>query len=69
MRYNAVTFLAGLFRPTELLSPDDLPRERRMAYEERAAIMEFDGGLSRYEAESRAFEDILAATREAETFA
>ena len=29
-------------------------------YEERAAIMEYDGGLSRTEAEARAFEDCKA---------
>jgi len=32
----------------------------REEYEERAAIMEFDGGLSRVEAERQAFERILA---------
>ena len=31
-----------------------LEAERRMEFEERAAIMEFDGGLSRAEAEHRA---------------
>jgi len=33
-------------------------------YEERAAIMEFDGGLSRTEAEKRAFEDICRQCNE-----
>jgi len=30
------------------------------AYEERAAIMEFDGGMSREEAEKAAFKDIAS---------
>ncbi|PJB70490.1 MAG: hypothetical protein CO093_07530 [Alphaproteobacteria bacterium CG_4_9_14_3_um_filter_47_13] len=30
------------------------------AYEERAAIMEFDGGMSRQEAEAEAFKDCVA---------
>lgn len=32
--------------------------DRRHTFEERAAIMEYDGGLSRYEAERRAAEEI-----------
>ena len=36
-----------------------LSDDERMEYEERAAIMEFDGELSREEAERRAFERIL----------
>ena len=32
-----------------------LSDDERMEYEERAAIMEYDGGLSRAEAEKRAF--------------
>jgi hypothetical protein len=35
-------------------SPSRLPESVREAYEERAAIMEFDGGLSRDEAEREA---------------
>ena len=35
---------------------NDTNKERIEAFEERAAIMEFDGGLSRQEAERLAFE-------------
>ncbi len=38
---------------------DDLPMDWRIEYEERAAILEFDGGLSREEADRRAFSEIL----------
>jgi hypothetical protein len=38
--------------------PDDLPPEWREEYEERAAIMEFDGGMSRPEAEAAALRDV-----------
>ncbi len=37
-----------------------LSRDELEAYEERSAIMEFDGGLSREEAEFRALRIILA---------
>jgi hypothetical protein len=41
----------GSTSPSRLLEPDSV----REAYEERAAIMEFDGGLSRDEAEREAW--------------
>ena len=34
------------------------------AWEERAAIMQFDAGLSREEAEKQAFQDVLKLTKE-----
>ena len=34
-------------------------KERLYAFEERAAILEFDGGLGRRDAEAKAFETIL----------
>jgi hypothetical protein len=40
-------------------TPADLPPEWRARYEERAAIMEFDGGQTRDRAEAAAFQDIL----------
>lgn len=39
----------------------DLSEAEMEAYEERAAIMEFDGGLSRADAECRALDEVLAA--------
>ena len=38
---------------------DDLPMDWRIEFEERAAIMQIDGGLSRDEADRRAFKEIL----------
>ncbi|MCG3180339.1 MAG: hypothetical protein BIFFINMI_02698 [Phycisphaerae bacterium] len=48
-----------------LLSPADLSADWRVDWEERAAIMEYDGGLPREQAEARAFADILAQMRRA----
>lgn len=38
---------------------DSLPMEWRIEYEERAAILKFDGRLSRDEADKRAFSEII----------
>ena len=38
----------------------DLNADLREHYEERAAIMEFDGGLTRAEAEKLALQDVLS---------
>ena len=38
---------------------DDLPMDWRIEFEERAAILEYDGGLSRNEADSRALREIV----------
>jgi len=37
---------------------DDLPMDWRIEFEERAAILEYDGGLSRDEAEAHALIEI-----------
>ena len=42
-----------------MLLPEELTDEQREDYEERAAIMEFDGGLSRSEAEKKAMLRIM----------
>lgn len=44
----------------DALHPDDLPMEWRIEYEERAAILEYDGRLSRQEAEEQAIAEITA---------
>lgn len=41
-----------------LTDVDDLPMEWRIEFEERAAILEYDGGLSRNEADSQALREI-----------
>ncbi len=42
-----------------LVDLNNLSMEWRIEYEERAAILEYDGGLSRDEADRRAFMEIL----------
>jgi hypothetical protein len=64
MSFNAVEFLHGLVNEREALegqisSPYDLPMEWRIEYEERAAILEYDGGLSREQADKQALSEIL----------
>jgi hypothetical protein len=69
MRYNAAAFLENLFRPQVMphLTPSSgaatipvgLPAEWQLAWDERAAIMEYDGGLPRVEAEAWALAEII----------
>ena len=42
-----------------LIDIDDLPMDWRIEYEERAAILEYDGDLTRKDAETQAFDEIL----------
>jgi hypothetical protein len=70
MRYDAVAFLEGLFRsPAGEALPDimptDLPADWYALWEERAAIMEYDGGLPKEHAEAAALTDTLRRMREA----
>lgn len=44
---------------SQITTPYKLPMEWRLEFEERAAILEYDGGLSRDEADRRAFAEIL----------
>ncbi len=43
-----------------MITPSALTENERDAYEERAAIMEYDANLSRYEAERRAMKAVEA---------
>lgn len=66
MRFNAVEFLESLFADppvVPVIGPDDLPTEWHVAWDERAAIMEYDGGLPREHAEAEALELILVEMR------
>jgi hypothetical protein len=69
MNYDAAEFLESLFRPADDLpaipgiSPDDLPPDWRYAWEERAAIMEYGGGLPKEHAETAALADTLEVMR------
>jgi len=73
MHYDAVAFLESLFRqpddpegsagPDPDIRVDDLDPAWRIEWEERAAIREYDGGLSREHAEALALADIIARMR------
>jgi hypothetical protein len=44
----------------DMAGPESLPMEWRIEFEERAAILEYDGGLSREKAEILALREIFA---------
>ena len=44
--------------PPTLTDIDDLSMDWRIEFEERAAILEYDGGLTREDAETQAFDEI-----------
>ena len=50
---------AGKRLEQDIVGPDSLPMEWRIEYEERSAILEFAGGLSREDADKQALEEIL----------
>ena len=64
MQFDAAMFLAGLcgagVDAASILTPDDLPPDWHYAWDERAAIMEYDGGMPREVAEALALADIRA---------
>ena len=60
---SALERLRALRSGTSLDSPvsidlDNLPMDWRIEFEERAAILEYDGGLDRDEAENRAKQEM-----------
>jgi hypothetical protein len=77
MAFDVVEFLANLIvessrSPDECLAPAtadrdpapaDLPPDWHLLWDERAAIMEYDGGLSRERAEAEALKDIMGMMR------
>lgn len=46
-------------------TPDELPADWRVEFEERAAIREYDGGQAREHAEAEAFQEITTRMRAA----
>jgi hypothetical protein len=56
VKFNAKVFLQSLFNGQ---IDEHLPVECIEEYEERAGILEFDGGLTREEAEAQALQEIL----------
>jgi hypothetical protein len=77
MAFNAVAFLEGLFPqpdgtdadslalPALGFTPPDLPPEWHVDWDERAAILEYDGGHPRERAEALALKEILGLMRRA----
>jgi hypothetical protein len=74
--YDAAAFLESLFRtpmatktpaPTAApgVNPADLPADWHVLWDERAAIMEYDGGLPREHAEAEALSAILRQMEQA----
>lgn len=63
--FNARSFLEGLYAPVDEqpsgrdIGPDYLPGDLRVAFEERAAIMEYGGGLPRERAEALALAEVV----------
>lgn len=55
MNFDAKEFLESLFG---MQIYEDLPREWIEDFEERGAILEYDGGLGREEAEKQAVQEI-----------
>ncbi|MBN2132862.1 MAG: hypothetical protein JW741_25400 [Sedimentisphaerales bacterium] len=82
MSYNVAEFLERLYRsPAEggqgsvtaaaevetlPMSPTDLPADWHFFWDERAAIMEFDGGLPREQAEAAALAATIAEMKAAQ---
>ncbi len=70
MSFNAVEYLTKLVNDSAADEHHDMTTEEaiswiegqglRYEYEERAAILEFDGGLSREEADKQAINEIMA---------
>lgn len=79
MSYDVVALLDDLFERTGnedgikssevqargTVGPEALPMDWRIEWEKRAAIMEYDGGLTREQAESEALKGILRQMRDA----
>ena len=57
-RLRALRTGKSLDSPT-LTDIEDLPMDWRIEFEERAAILEYDGGMTREGAENQAFGEIL----------
>jgi hypothetical protein len=70
MVYDVQEYLTSLFQPAHdhlhhtLVRPEDLPVDWREHYEERAAIMEADGGLDAESANAAALADTLEVMRQ-----
>jgi len=68
MSFNVVEYLQDLVNDSAVNAPDitcpyELPMDWRIEYEERAAILEYDGGQTRENAETQALSEILNRIR------
>jgi hypothetical protein len=61
--------LDAIFNPDPDVRVEDLDPDWRVEWEERAAIMEFDGGQPRERAEAAALREIVERMRRRERFA
>ena len=71
MAFDVVEYLDNLLRcdgdvVADIASPGDLPVDWRIDFEERAAILQWDGGLAREDADRQAFEEILERLKKSE---
>ena len=67
MSYDALDFLTKLYAPEPVegeIRVEDLDADWRVWFEERAAIMEYDGGLPRERAEAMALAETIRVMRE-----
>ena len=65
MSFNAKEFLKSLY---ETQTSSDLPSEWLEEFEERAAILEYDGHLPRNEAEKKALMEIVTRIKDIEEY-
>src|SRR5262249_22300960 len=64
MKFDAIAFLESLFQRAEL-TPADLPGDWHILWDERAAMMEYDGEIPRERAEALALAEVLELMRTA----
>ncbi|HVK15370.1 MAG TPA: hypothetical protein VM533_00385 [Fimbriiglobus sp.] len=62
MRYDAITFLESLFEPFASVTPAALPGDLFVKWDERAAIMEYEGGMTRERAEHFALLEVIESS-------
>jgi hypothetical protein len=60
---NKPAVIEAIKRPSASTMPEHLPPEWHFLWDERAAIMEYDGKMPRERAEAMALEDILGQMR------
>jgi len=59
MAYDVIMFLENLCQTSRFFRAEELPERWREWYEERAGILEFDGGMAQGKAEKQAMQEIV----------